>query len=163
MNIVKKIEKILKTSLLSKGLCYIPAHGASPEAISEEEKILNRSLSETHKEFLSHWDGINLEVVRLFGCKEDKETRKLSKNQFELPEKGNPIFFASEPTGFIYAYDKQENVYSIDTDGWEITKTADSLDEFICDFVFGKRAAEFAGDDWYEEVKAHGLIEDKPS
>lgn len=160
MKVINKIEKVLNSPLLSKGLCYVPTHGASKQSIEKEEDLLGKKISKQHRTLLEKWDGINLEVLRFYGCTKDKETRQISECQFDLDELDNPIFFASEPAGYIYVYDKEEKIYLIDTDGWEITKIATSLEDFICNYVFGKRAAEFAGDEWFDEVKAAGLLED---
>ena len=68
MNAVETISRVLGAGLLVQELTIIPPRGATVKEIREEEVVLGRSLYPDHVAILRRWNGIALEVIRLFGC-----------------------------------------------------------------------------------------------
>lgn len=160
MNTLNKIKNILISKVLSKNLIVIPNKGASIEDIQKEEKILNKKISQQYKNLLKKWNGIDLEVISFYGCGKPEDTLEcLQNNQELLPSsiKGGMVI-GSDPMGFIYIENEEGKIYSLDTDGGEILEVASSLEDFICNYLFGKRAKEFGGEEWEQELKDNNLI-----
>jgi len=160
MNFLKKIKIVLHSNLLIKELTVIPRKGASLDEIEEEENFTIRPLSPQHRELLQTWNGIDLDVIRFYGCGEMEHTLKsLRDQQIFLPgaiQKG--IIIGSDPSGFLYIEDEKGSISYFDVDGGEILKIAFSLDDFICNYLFGTRAKEFGGEEWEMELKEHNII-----
>ena len=112
MDFVKKIKKILSSDLLIRELTIIPTRGASLNEIKEEENFITHPLSLPHKALLQIWNGIDLDVVRFYGCGETENTLKtLRNNQISLPiavQKG--IIIGSDPSGFLYIEDEKGHI-----------------------------------------------------
>ncbi len=157
---INKIEQVLNSKLLSKGLTVVPSSGASKEEMTKEERFLKRSLSEQYKNLLNKWNGIDLDVIRLYGCNEPDDTLDCLRNNQELlpPSIKGGIVIGSDPMGFMYIENINGIIYSLDTDGGEILKVASSLEDLICNYLFGNRAQEFGGEEWVEELKVNGII-----
>ena len=156
------IERALNSSYLMEeleGLIVVPKAGATDEVIKEEENLIKRKLSKQHKDILKKWNGINLEVVRLYGCGSvDEELDRLSDKQMQgLTNKGQ-IVIGSDPSGFIYLESFGGAVSVYDPEGDEIREIARDLDDFFCRLVFGKDAREFAGEDWETDLIKAGIL-----
>lgn len=122
--------------------------------------VLPRSLSETHERILRRWNGLNLDIIRFFRAgKSIKRLPGLVDCQIPpLAEMPGVIVFANDPSGFQYGETAAGEILSFDHDGGEIGSIASSMEEFFCDLLFGARAAEFAGRDWYDALAAAGII-----
>lgn len=160
MNFIAILQKVIDSNVLIKELTVVPQNGASNEEIIKEEPFLSRSLSVQHKELLKKWNGINLDVIRFYGCGLEKagigSLRNSQKLTPSIIQKG--IIIGSDPAGFIYIEDEKGSIYSLDTDGGEVLRIASSLEDFICNYLFGKRAKDFGGESWEEELRENGLI-----
>ena len=161
MSAVDTIRRVLKTNVLLQGLVAVPEKGASEAEISGEEARLARPLSAQHRAVLQEWNGLNLDVIRFYGCGENVGKGMRLVNHQEgvglLVEGG--ICVGSDPSGFAYIEDAVGQIYSYDHDGGELKLEIQNLDDFVDRYVFGRGAASFGGEEWLEELRAAGLIE----
>ena len=161
MGLIEKICQVLNSNVLDKNLITIPEKGADNIDILEEEKKLPRSLSPFHKKLLSKWNGIDLEVIRFYGVGNSPGIHgSLIENQYTISntiEMG--IVVGSDPAGFIYIEDKDYKIHMLDIDGGNCEIVASSLDDLIVNFIFGVRAKEFGGDEWFCELMHNKIIE----
>jgi hypothetical protein len=155
--IVKKILDIKNSSLLHERLYFFSEHGASDEEIENAERSFGYKLDKYYKQILKKWNGLDLHFLRIFSVSESEtEVPNIFSNQDEdLP---NMLAFGSDPAGFLYLFDKNGAVYTFDYDGGGLEVTADNLEDFICNYAFGPRAAEFAGEEWLQELKDAGIV-----
>jgi hypothetical protein len=145
--------EILGSDLLLRELTFIPERGATAAEISEEESEIGHRFSEAYRQFLLRWNGINLDVIRLYGVGQvDSRLHQLAKEQ--IPEMPHLVVIGSDPAGFVYAEDSRGAVLSLDHDGGEVKCVAQSFESFIVDYVFGKDSEEFGGEEWLAEVTA---------
>lgn len=160
MSSVMIIEKAIKSGVLIDGLTIIPDRGASDTEIVEEEKKLPRPLSSQHKAILKRWNGMNMDIMRLYGCADvHEELRRLCDSQIDMfSEVEGAIVFADDPSGFIYAESLTGSVHSIQAANGEMKVLAASIDDFFERLVFGKDAKEFGGVEWEEELADCGLL-----
>jgi len=160
MSSVTIIEKAIKSGVLIEGLTVIPAVGATDIEVAQEEALLPRPLSVQHKAILKHWNGMNIDVLRLYGCANiHEELRRLSEAQADMfSGLDDVIVFGDDPAGFIYAESADGSVHSVQVTTGEVKRLADSLDDFFERLVFGKDAKEFGGEDWEEELVDCGLL-----
>ena len=159
MSAVEVIAKVLDSGVLMPSLLYVPAEGASAEMIAEEERALGRRLSPKHQAVLRRWNGINLEVLRMYGCGDTPpQVGRLSENQGLDAWRVVGTAVGSDPAGFLYVEDDVGNILSLDHDGGAIKKVAADLDDFFGRFVFGEDAHLFGGDDWKEELRSLGML-----
>lgn len=160
MNAVEKIEAVVTSGILLPELTIIPQRGATANEMRVEESLLGRRLSTEHVSILSRWNGIALEVVRLFGCGDQTgEIGRLSDFQVDLGTTlKEPATFGSDAAGFLYIQDSACKIWSLDTDGGELREIAKNLDDFIVRLVFGPDALLFAGEDWLRELRGARLI-----
>lgn len=159
MTATEVIERVLKTNVLKKSLTYVSERGATIQELSELSKHLPRPLSNTHLSILKRWNGLNLEILRIYGASPiPGELRGLSETQFpQLANLPDTIVFGDDPSGFIFAEAKGGEVISYDVSSDEMEIIATSLDDFFTRLVFGKDAAKFAGDKWLSELRRAGL------
>lgn len=157
MNAVTLLEKltspgILETGALIRELIHVPRRGATEEEIREEESKAGRPFSEAYRRFLRRWNGMNLDVIRLFGMGDvDSGVERWAHGW--VPEHiPHLLAIGSDPAGFVYAEDSDGAVYSIDHDGGEVSCVARDFDNFVVDYVFGKDSAYFGGVDWARDV-----------
>lgn len=158
--IVETIERVLEAKVLKKSLIYVPERGATEQELAELAKKLPRVLSESHLSLLKRWNGINLDVLRLYGASPAiGELRALSEAQsgllVSLP---GAIVFGDDPSGFVYAETLTGEIVSFDSSYGDLRAVASSLDDFIERLVFGKDADKFAGDDWRDDLRGAGLV-----
>ena len=160
MSAVETIDAVLKSGILRPGLTIIPSRGATEEEIKVEESQLRRALCPDHVALLRRWNGIALEVVRLFGCGGAGRVGRLSdlqiKRDFGVK---NAIVIGSDAAGFVYFQGADSRVFSFDTDGGDFEGIAINLDDFLERLVFGPDAAQFAGEEWLSELRDAGLVE----
>jgi hypothetical protein len=134
LNILEeKINKALINGLILKDLTCIPINGLINEEISNIEEKIEYSLPNQYKEFLKKYNGADFDVVRIFG----NDISNFQVIDYSL------LVFSSDPSGFLYAFDKNEKVYCIDPDGGEIILVAQDFGLFLCDYIFGKDSKEF--------------------
>jgi hypothetical protein len=160
MSSVTIIEKAIQSGVLIESLIVIPTKGATGAQIAEEESVLPRKLSESHVKILMHWNGINMDVIRLYGCADiHEELRRLSDAQIGMfPGVEGCVVFGDDPAGFIYAEGGDGSIYSAQVSSGEVRKLAYNLDDFFERLVFGQDAKDFGGADWEEELLGVGLI-----
>ena len=137
------IERVLASGVLSRSMVQLRSP-ASSEDIDAAEKRLGSPLPNTLRALLERWDGANLDVVRLVSCE-------------SLNLDGQGLYFANDPSGFMYFLDQAGQVVSIDTDGGAAQIVAPGLDDFLTGYVFGTRSHEFMGTQWLTELRAAGL------
>ena len=159
MSAVAKIQSVLDSGLLTPELTVVPKTGATADDIRTEQLLLERPLCSDHAELLRRWNGIVLDVVRLYGCGENaSEVGRLSAAQIEAEFCAEGLLVVgSDPAGFAYLQAADQRMYCFDTDGGEFEQIAGSLDDFFERLVFGPDAATFAGDDWLAELRAAGI------
>lgn len=68
MGAVDKIRAVLDTSLLMPELVIVPSSGATDNEISDEQALVGRIFCNDHVAILRQWNGIALDIVKLFGC-----------------------------------------------------------------------------------------------
>ena len=160
MSSVTIIEKAIRSGVLIEGLTVIPDNGATDIEIAQEESKLPRRLSEQHKALLRRWNGMNMDVMRLYGCiNVHPELRQLSDAQTDMfSGVSNYIVFGDDPSGFMYAENGGGVIYSVQVSTGDVKELANSLDDFFERLVFGKDAKEFGGIDWEEELRDAGLL-----
>ncbi|MFS2205189.1 MULTISPECIES: SMI1/KNR4 family protein [unclassified Variovorax] len=157
MTSVEVIENVLASGVLTKALVHLPTVGADNDALKELSARLNRSLSMMHEQILKKWDGINLDVIRIYGVTSNVlGVKKIITSQSFSPAP-DAIVFADDPTGFLYAEAQNGEVLSIDSSSGEVEEKARNIDDFFTRLVFGKDAAEFMGDQWLEDLRASGI------
>lgn len=151
---VEKIRRVLNSNILLHGLYCVPTKGATSRDIQITEKGFPFELSPEYKNFLQHWNGMNLDVVKLYGCVNTEDDIPLI--AFFKPY--DLIIIASDPAGFSYGQNKKGEIFSIDSDGGEIQKIASSFTDFITEYLFGDRAVEFGGEEWVQELESAHII-----
>ena len=156
---IEIIEKIIESEILITSLTFIPEKGATPDEIKQEELIIGKKFSIYHKSFLEKWNGIDLDVIRVYCCGNSSDRlNRIADEQFEeLTSKGFTAI-GSDPAGFIYLENEKAEIHSFDTDGGEIEFQAKNLDFFFTDLVFGQNADKFLGEDWKEVLRSHNLL-----
>ena len=160
MSAITTIERALNTELFLADLTIIPDCGATLAEIADEEFLLGRRISSQHRQLLERWNGIGLEVIRFFGCGNTTgEVGRLSDFQvdFDFAIEG-AIIIASDAAGFAYLEAKDGPVYSFDTDGGDVKELANNIDDFVDRVIFGLDAAQFAGEDWFAEIRKNRLV-----
>lgn len=160
MSSVTIIEKAIASGVLIEGLTIMPSRGATDVEIVKEEAALPRPLSKQHREILKRWNGMNMDILRLYGCGNvHEELRRLSEAQIVIfSSVENEIVFGDDPAGFMYAEGVDGSIHSVQVSTGEEKKLAVSLDDFFERLVFGQDAKEFGGTDWQEELADCGLL-----
>jgi hypothetical protein len=159
MEMIETIERVIKTRILKESLTLIPDKGASLDNIAEEEALVGRKFSIYHKLFLEKWNGIDLEIIRIYCCATPvNRLKRISDEQFKELISNGLMVIGSDPSGFVYLENDKAEIYSLDTDGSEIEFLANNLDIFFADLIFGQNANKFLGDEWKKELINKGII-----
>lgn len=166
MDFIERIEKVIKSGILSKNLSDFASYGATDEMIVNEEKKLHRKLSNLHKHFLKRWNGSNLDYIRVYGVNqtENEFIKELAEENQEWYDEitseidGNPIMFADDAGGSMYFEFEDGTIGMLDSDGWELTIVASDMRDFFLNYLYGERANEFMGGDWVQELKDAKVI-----
>jgi hypothetical protein len=163
MQCIDTIKRILSEPIASSGLLVQELIVTSPPASMEQLQLLEgklpRQLSVFHRELLLNWNGLDLDVVRFFGSGDPHGVATLLDSQSIIHQMhAHWIVIGSDSAGFLYAEDDCGAIWSIDHDGGATQCVANSLDEFISDYIFGKRAADFGGESWYDDLVAYGVV-----
>lgn len=149
----RQIPKLLSKELLIQSLVVISPNGATFEEINLAEAKIGLNFSNSYRDFLQRWNGLDLDVIRFFGVgKVAQGITKLLESQNIFDSDENFVFIASSPAGFIYAENIYGQIYDFDHDGGEISLICNNFDEFVIDYLFGKNSNEFMGDEWRENV-----------
>jgi hypothetical protein len=163
MTAVGKIQRLLTPSvraarLISPELSTIPAAGASAEGLRRLESKLKRPLSAQHRDLLLTWNGLDLDVIRIFGVPPVVQgINDLLEWQELVPEGEGNIAFGGDPSGFLYFENRNGTILSWDHDGGGIEVRAPCINEFIDEVVFGARGESFMGEEWLNRLRTFGL------
>lgn len=159
MGPISKITKVLSSSLLTSSLVFVPEMGASEEELITEETLLGKLLIPDLRSLLKTWNGIDLEVLRIYGVgpqiKRPGRILDEQKNNSQI----NGVIFGSDPSGFVYFFDELGEIYQLDTDGGNIELLTPNFNDFLSNYVFGKDSNKFMGNDWSNSLMALGLFE----
>jgi len=159
MTAVDVIERALDAGILIESLTYVPQRGATEGELAKVAGDLRRPLSEGHANILRRWNGINLDVLRVHGASPSPgEIQGLAEVQSgPLADVHGTVVFGDDSSGFVYGETESGEVMSLDLASGQIKKIAASIDDFFVRLVFGKDAAEFAGECWLDELKGAGI------
>ena len=135
------IRRVLSSGLLTPTLVCVPSSGANNSDLSQA------NLTDDLRELLEWRNGLDLDVIRVHGFGEVEPGITPA-----VIHANGLLEFASDPAGFRYLLGDDGSVSSMDHDGGAIEKVTDSVDSFFRTFIFGNRAAEFAGADWAHDV-----------
>lgn len=160
MRAIPVIERVVASGILIPELVVIPSGGATIEELATDASTLGRELSESHTALLRRWNGLNLDVIRLYGCGScPARTGQLVRMQLGPGTIANgSVAFGSDPAGFVYVETVKGQIQQLDSDGGAISALAEGLDDFLCRVVFGKDAAAWGGDEWFQELRDAGLV-----
>lgn len=160
MSAVRTIKRVLKAGILLRDLTILPGRGARDVEIRQEELLLGRPLCPDHAAVLREWNGIALDVIRLFGCGDlTGEVGRLADYQVSTDfGVSGAIVVGSDASGFAYVQAADGMVLSFDSLGGGTKALARDMDDFIDRLVFGPDAAAFAGEGWLDELRASGIV-----
>jgi hypothetical protein len=136
---------VIGSGLLTPELTRVAERGATQAEFDSAPPIPNEL-----REVLAWRNGLELDMVRLHGIGTPERPLECT----EFPGWPHAVVFASDPAGFQYFLDPEGRVHCFDHDGGEVEQVAESVNDWICGYIFGPRAAEFAGEEWAREVKA---------
>ncbi|MDD2320503.1 MAG: SMI1/KNR4 family protein [Geobacteraceae bacterium] len=139
MNTKELIEKVIVSGILLKELTELSLFGATDNELAEAENRVGEKIDEGLKELLRAYNGANLDVIRFYATGRIINTKQGLK-------------FADDPSGFVFYVNAAGEVISEDLDGGNVVKVASSVREFILSYLFGERSAEFAGEEWHQEL-----------
>jgi len=166
MDFIERIKNIINSGVLDDGFPRISSEGATDDMIEKEEKKLNRSLSNYHKQFLRRWNGANLDFIRVYGVHktENEFIKELAKEYEEWIEEiisdieGNPIFFADDASGTMYFELEDGRIVELDPEFTGLNVIAEDMQDFFLNYLFGERANEYMGDEWKQKLKDASII-----
>jgi hypothetical protein len=138
------IESVLASGVLIDSMTMLSPTGATDIELDAAAKRVGKNINSELAEFLRNYDGADLDVLRIYSCERLKET-------------DYGVAFADDPAGFVYYLADSGDVVMEDTDGGHVKRIATSIKDFIHEYVFGKRSAEFAGEEWYDELVRAGI------
>ena len=136
-------ERLTTAHVLTPALVQLPARPAPSDVLAIAQRQVG-PLDPELVEFYAQWDGADLDVIRIV------KPADLRKDEFG-------VVFGSDPSGFVYRFNAAGEVLQEDTDGGDLEIVAKDFRDFIFGFVFGARAAEFAGEDWLDELRNAGI------
>lgn len=158
MTAVTKIERVLSSGILDPDLSTIASRGATEAEIRAAESFLGRTLSGGLRAVLGRWNGIDLDVLRLYGVgTTEPGIGSIETSQLAAGMGLGAVVIGSDPSGFVYLERAEGQILQLDTDGHSVKPVASDLDDFIDRLVFGVDAASFGGDSWADELKAHDI------
>jgi SMI1-KNR4 cell-wall len=162
----EKIEIVLSNKKLLGSLVFVPSSGVSDLELAKAEKHVGTILPLSLKNILKCWNGLHLDIINFFGCGEVEDPiHKIEENQpnnYEIYNKNFFVAFGDDPAAFLYLFDKNEKIYSLNLKSSQIEFLSENLEDFICNLVFGERAREFAGEEWEQELIDAGILGEKP-
>jgi len=109
---------------------------------------------------MKKWNGMNLDVIRLYGCGDvHPELKRLSASQSGvLAEGAGNIVFGDDPSGFMCAEKGDGIILSVQVSTGEVKEVAFDIDDLFERYIFGKDVKEFGGEDWVEELLEAGVL-----
>jgi hypothetical protein len=137
-------KKLVASDVLINSMVTLPSLGASVSELRDVEQRIGVVLDPELSTFLKAFNGACLDVIRIYSC------QKLRVTELGLE-------FASDPSGFVYYIVSSGDVLYEDTDGGEIKQVAGSVQDFFHSYLFGKRSAEFAGEEWHQVLVQAGI------
>jgi len=156
------IERVLTTDLLHPQLVVIAEDGASDSDLDTAEAQMNCRFSHAFRLLLKKWNGINLDVIRIYGVGNvSAGISPIHMNQVLL----NPEFpsgsyvIGSDPAGFIYVETPDGKIYTLDHDGGDVEQVAESFDDLFVNVIFGPKAENHFGTDWLTELRERHIID----
>lgn len=161
MTNIELIEKVISSGLLLQPLTYIPTQGANPSELLMLDDSLPKPMSNAHKTILQKWNGLNLDVIRLYGASPTPgELNGLAESQEGVLISFNDgyIVFGEDPAGFIYLEDGEGRIWSLDSEIQVSSLIARDMDDFFQNYLFGLKGFEFGGENWMQELRSAGLI-----
>lgn len=160
MKSIAVIERVLRSGVLLSEMLIVPCRGATSEELASEQELLGISLCSEHITLLRRWNGIGLDVLRLFGCGvHSSKVGRLSDLQVpSIQGRRGGLVIGTDPAGFVYSQEASGSIWQLDTDSGARKQVAPSMDDWLGRVVFGEGASEFGGLEWVEELrKAHLL------
>lgn len=140
----EKLRQAINSGLFAEDLCEVVA---PPSRVQLDEfcKIQGFRLSDEHRALLMEWGGSNLDEIRIHGL-----------DQVSYSE--GFVEFANDYNGYIFKYDEGGEVFAESTDGGDIRRLAESVDEFLNEVLMGEKGGDFYGQEWLQELREHGLV-----
>ena len=159
MSAIDVIDRALRAKVIREGLTYVPKLGATDAELAALSETLQRPLSRAHASILTRWNGLNLNILRIYGASPTpRELRGLQETQSSaLGRIPGVIVFGDDSAGFMYGEAENGEVLQYDTKSDRVKTVASSLDDFFDRLVFGKDAAQFAGEKWQNDLRKVGL------
>lgn len=164
MSAISVITNVLSSMAhgpLNPDLVHVAGRGASSAEIQNAELMLSRGLSEAHAKILGRWNGLNLDMIRLYGVGDvEPGIRSLVSAQSVSVERPAAwLIIGSDPAGMVYAEDADGAIYCSETDGSAAPeRVAVGIDDFFERYVFGLDSDKFAGEEWKAKLVASGLL-----
>ena len=158
MMAIAAIERALASAVLTKTLVVVESRGAMASELRSEQVALGRVLSNLHRVLLERWNGLDLDVIRLYGVgSTEPGIRCLRAEQRDWPEVEGSLIVGSDPSGFIYLERPTGEIWTLDTDGGDEEVVAENIDALFWKHVFGSDAAVFGGEEWAERLLRAGV------
>lgn len=157
MRAVETIRKVLDCGLLEPTLVRVASRGAVDRQVVACETAMGCSISPELRTILFTWNGLDLDVIRLFGAPPLEEGLQSLGSVKPPAGLAGGVAIGSDPSGFVYFEATDRSVWSWDHDGGRVERLADGVDDFLGSVVFGSGAAHFLGDDWLTELRRRHL------
>ena len=158
MMAIAAIERALASAVLTKTLVVVASRGAMASELGSEQVLLGRVLSNLHRVLLERWNGLDLDVIRLYGVgSTEPGIRCLRAEQRDWPELDGSLVVGSDPAGFMYLERPTGEIWTLDTDGGHEAVVAENIDALFSKYVFGSDAVLFGGEEWAEQLLRAGV------
>lgn len=165
ITVIEKVLDKLNAGPLLQSMVYVPGRGATHDELSAEDRLLPRKMSARHRDLLMRWNGINLDMVKIYGVGQtDARIKRLSRCQLDISQDfPGWVVFASNPAGFVYAEGPDGVVHTYDTQAFSSPSGAEKMvasdiDDFFSRFVFGSDSDEFCAGDWKRRLLEAGVF-----
>lgn len=140
----EKLRKAINSGLFAEGLCEV----VIPPSRAQTDEFCNVQgfrLSNEHRALLMEWGGSNLDEIRIHGLD-------------QVSYSGGFVEFANDYNGYIFKYNEYGEVFAEATDGGDMRRLAESVDEFLNEVLMGEKGGDFYGQEWLQELRKHGLV-----
>ncbi|WP_146518990.1 hypothetical protein [Stieleria varia] len=122
---------------------FVPDRGATDTEIAA---AFDGRCSGSLAKLLRRWNGLDLDVIRIHAVGDSVDSLPT------VADSCHGTVIASDPSGFRYVQLPDGSISSLDHDGGTLVSVAIDFDDFIGNYIFGNRAAEFCGDEWAADV-----------